>query len=128
MKRKPADLTILKSLEADATRVETEIVDVFSHKDDYICDLENTPFHLAVLDLYSPSDADRPNLEQLVEFVDNAKSPPPPPTNKLDDLGTKIPKKIYISYTWISSRNLVLLHLKMSTRVKLHITFWTRRI
>ena len=63
-KSKPADLAILKSLAADSTNVEQEIVDVFSQKDDYIDDFEFTPIHTAVLDLYQSTDAERPTLEQ----------------------------------------------------------------
>ena len=62
--RKPADLAILRSLGADATHVEHEIVEVFSKKDDYISDFEFTPIHIAVLDLYDPTDLERPTLEQ----------------------------------------------------------------
>ena len=61
---KPADLAILKSLGADSTHVEQEIVEVFSQKDDYISDFEFTPIHIAVLDLYKPTDLERPTLEQ----------------------------------------------------------------
>ncbi|KAF3491416.1 Ankyrin repeat protein [Arthroderma uncinatum] len=75
--RKPADLAILKSLGVDAGRVEEEIVQVFSKKDDYISDFEFTPIHIAVLDLYDPTDRERPSLEELIEFVDNANNAPP---------------------------------------------------
>lgn len=61
---KPADLAILKSLPVDATQVEKEIVEAFSRKDDYISDFEFTPIHVAVLDLYDPTDHERPTLEQ----------------------------------------------------------------
>ena len=61
---KPADLAILKSLAVDATKVEQEIVEVFSQKDDYISDFEFTPIHVAVLDIYDPTDLERPTLEQ----------------------------------------------------------------
>ena len=61
---KPADLAILKSLGADSTHVEQEIMEVFSQKDDYIDDFEFTPIHIAVLDLYKPTDMERPTLEQ----------------------------------------------------------------
>lgn len=61
---KPADLAILKSLGADSTRVEQEIVEVFSQKDDYISDFDFTPIHIAVLDIYKPTDLERPTLEQ----------------------------------------------------------------
>ena len=63
-KSKPADLAILKSLGADSTRVEQEIVEVFSQKDDYISDFEFTPIHIAVLDIYKPTDMERPTLER----------------------------------------------------------------
>lgn len=61
---KPADLAILKSLGADATYLEQEIVEVFSRKDDYIGDFDFTPIHIAVLELYHPMDRERPSLEQ----------------------------------------------------------------
>lgn len=74
--RKPADLAILKSLGADSTDVERDIVEVFSQKDDYISDFEFTPIHIAVLDIYKPTDLERPTLEQLIEFVDDANNAP----------------------------------------------------
>lgn len=43
---------------------EQEIVEVFSKKDDYIADFEFSPIHIAVLDLYDPTDLERPPLEQ----------------------------------------------------------------
>lgn len=61
---KPADLAILRSLGADSTQVEQDIVEVFSQKDDYIDDFEFTPIHIAVLDMYKPTDSERPTLEQ----------------------------------------------------------------
>ena len=61
---KPADLAILKSLGADSTHVEHDIVEVFSQKDDYVSDFEFTPIHIAVLDIYKPTDVERPTLEQ----------------------------------------------------------------
>lgn len=61
---KPADLAILKSLGADSTQVEQDIVEVFSQKDDYISDFEFTPIHIAVLSIYKPTDVERPTLEQ----------------------------------------------------------------
>ncbi|GIC84283.1 uncharacterized protein Aud_000097 [Aspergillus udagawae] len=75
--RKPVDLAILKSLTADATEVEKEIVRVFAKNDDYLEDFEFTPIHIAVLDLYDASDPERPKLEDLIEFVDNANNAPP---------------------------------------------------
>lgn len=62
--RKPADLAILKSLGADATQTEREIVEVFSQQDDYTNDFEFTPIHIAVLEIYDPSDRERPTLEK----------------------------------------------------------------
>ena len=64
MKSKPADLAILKSLGADATHIEQEIVEIFSQKDDYTSDFEFTPIHVAVLEIYQPTDLERPTLEQ----------------------------------------------------------------
>ena len=61
---KPADLAILKSLGAESTHLEQEIVEVFSQKDDYISDFEFTPIHIAVLDIYKPTDPERPTLER----------------------------------------------------------------
>lgn len=60
---KPADLAILKSFAVGATHLEQEIVDVFAQKDDYVSDFEFTPIHIAVLNIYDPSDSDRPTLE-----------------------------------------------------------------
>ncbi|KAL8941076.1 MAG: hypothetical protein Q9211_001978, partial [Gyalolechia sp. 1 TL-2023] len=74
--RKPADLAILKSLGADSTHVEQDIVEVFSRKDDYLSDFEFTPIHIATLELYDPTDAERPSLEQLIELLDNANNAP----------------------------------------------------
>ena len=62
--RKPADLAILKSLAADAIHIEREIVEVFSQKDDYIDDFDFTPIHIAVLEIYKPTDRERPTLQQ----------------------------------------------------------------
>ena len=75
--RKPADLALLKSFGADATRVEEEIVEVFSKKDDYISDFEFTPIHIATLNLYDSEDRERPTLPQLIAFVDDANNAPP---------------------------------------------------
>ena len=61
---KPADLAILKSIAADATHVEQEIISIFSQKDDYIRDFDFTPIHIAVLNLYDPTDRERPSLEE----------------------------------------------------------------
>lgn len=74
--RKPVDLAFLKSRGADATKLEKDIVQVFSKDDDYIDDYEFTPIHIAVLDLYQPTDTERPTLEQLIEFVDDANNAP----------------------------------------------------
>ncbi|KAH8700369.1 ankyrin repeat protein [Talaromyces proteolyticus] len=74
--RKPVDLAFLKSRGADATKLEKDIVQVFSKDDDYIDDYEFTPIHIAVLDLYEPTDTERPTLERLIEFVDNANNAP----------------------------------------------------
>lgn len=64
MKSKPADLAILKALAVHATHMEQEIVKVFSKRGDYISDFGFTPIHIAVLDLYDPTDLERPTLEQ----------------------------------------------------------------
>lgn len=61
---KPADLAILKSMGADATHIEQNIVEVFSQRDDYTSDFEFTPIHIAVLEIYDSSDWERPTLEQ----------------------------------------------------------------
>lgn len=62
--RTPADLAILKSFAVGATHVEQEIVQIFSQKDDAIDDFEFTPIHIAVLNIYDPTDAERPTLER----------------------------------------------------------------
>ncbi|KAK2763220.1 hypothetical protein FQN54_009856 [Arachnomyces sp. PD_36] len=74
--RKPVDLAFLKSLGADASQNEKDVVQVFSKEDDYIDDYEFTPIHVAVLDLYDPDDMERPTLEQLIDFVDHANNAP----------------------------------------------------
>lgn len=76
LNRKPVDLAFLKAISADATQVEKDLVQVFSKEDDYIDDYEFTSIHIAVLGLYSSSDTERPTLEQLIEFVDNANNAP----------------------------------------------------
>ncbi|KAJ9484900.1 hypothetical protein VN97_g8472 [Penicillium thymicola] len=75
--RKPVNLAFLKSIGADATQVEKDIVEVFSREDDYIDDYEFTPIHNAVLDLYKHSDPERPTLQQIIDFADNANNAPP---------------------------------------------------
>lgn len=62
--RKPADLALLKSIGADATHIEKEILNVFSKEDDYTVDFEFTPIHIAVLEIYDSSDRERPSLEK----------------------------------------------------------------
>jgi ankyrin repeat protein len=52
-------------------------VRIFAKDDDYLEDFEFTPIHIAVLDLYDASDSERPKLEDLIEFVDNANNAPP---------------------------------------------------
>ncbi|PGH34569.1 hypothetical protein GX50_02652 [[Emmonsia] crescens] len=74
--RKPVDFAFLKSVGADATETEKDIVQVFSKQDDYIDDYEFTPIHIAVLDLYDPDDSERPTLEELIDFVDHANNAP----------------------------------------------------
>ncbi|KKY27076.1 putative ankyrin repeat protein [Phaeomoniella chlamydospora] len=70
--RRPVDLAILKSFAAQATKVEKEIVRVLSKEEDFLIDFEFTPIHIAVLDLYDPTDSERPGLEELIDFVDDA--------------------------------------------------------
>ncbi|KAK3687880.1 ankyrin repeat protein [Podospora appendiculata] len=74
--RTPFDLVIMKSLAADATDVEKDIVEAFSNSDDYTSDFEFTPIHIAVLDLYEPTDTKRSSLEQLIELLDDANNAP----------------------------------------------------
>ncbi|KAF2475797.1 ankyrin [Lindgomyces ingoldianus] len=74
--RKPADLAILKSIGQDATQVEHDIVEVFSQKDGFLSDFDFTPIHIAVLELYSASDSERPSLESLIQLVDDANNAP----------------------------------------------------
>ncbi len=63
-KSKPADFAILKSFAVGATQVERAIVEMFSQKDDYISDFDFTPIHIAVLNIYDPTDFERPTLER----------------------------------------------------------------
>ncbi|WEW57464.1 hypothetical protein PRK78_002931 [Emydomyces testavorans] len=74
--RKPVDLAILKSLTAGGTKIEKEIARILNY-DDYLTDFEFTPVHIAVLDLYDPSDSERPDLGQLIEFIDIANNASP---------------------------------------------------
>ncbi|KAF2203950.1 ankyrin [Delitschia confertaspora ATCC 74209] len=74
--RKPADLAILKSIGHDATQVEHDIVEVFSKKDDFLSDFEFTPIHIAVLEMYPPTDPERPTLQELIRLVDDANNAP----------------------------------------------------
>ncbi|KAL4793748.1 ankyrin repeat-containing domain protein [Aspergillus venezuelensis] len=75
--RKPVDLAFLKSVGVDATQDDRDIVRLFSREDDFTLDYEFTPIHIAVLEQYDPDDAERPTLEQLIDFVDNANNAPP---------------------------------------------------
>ncbi|KAL4957555.1 ankyrin repeat protein [Aspergillus filifer] len=75
--RKPVDLAFLKSVGVDATQDDKDIVQLFSKEDDFTLDYEFTPIHIAVLEQYDPDDAERPTLEQLIDFVDNANNAPP---------------------------------------------------
>jgi ankyrin repeat protein len=71
------DLAFLKSISAEASQIEKDIVKVISKDDDYIDSYEFTPIHIAVLDLYDPLDTERPTLEQLIRFVDTANNVSP---------------------------------------------------
>ena len=62
--RKPADLAFLNSLVSGAGQIEHEIEEAFAEKDDYLSDFAFTPIHVAALDLYDPSDRERPSLQQ----------------------------------------------------------------
>ncbi|KAL4963682.1 ankyrin repeat protein [Aspergillus stella-maris] len=74
--RKPVDLAFLKSVGVDGTQVEKDIVQIFSKEDDCTADYDFTPIHIAVLELYDPTDNERPTLEQLIDFVDTANNAP----------------------------------------------------
>lgn len=74
---KPVDFAILKSLAANSTPIEKEILRALSREQDVLSDFEFTPIHIAVLDLYSSNDTERPSLTQLIDFVDNANNAPP---------------------------------------------------
>lgn len=74
--RRPADLAILNSLLTGASEDELEINRVFARKDDYLSDFDFTPLHIAVLNLYEPSDNERPTLEKLLELVDDLNNEP----------------------------------------------------
>lgn len=70
------DLAILKSFTADASETEHEVVRALGKPEDYLDDFDFTPMHIAVLGLYDPTDAERPSLEQLIDFVDTANNAP----------------------------------------------------
>ena len=50
---------------------------VLSNQDDFLIDFEFSPIQIAVLDLYDPSDSERPSLEKLIDFVDEANNAEP---------------------------------------------------
>ena len=54
----------MNSLLSGATQVERDINHAFAQKDDYLSGFDFTPIHIAVLDLYEPSDNERPSLEE----------------------------------------------------------------
>ena len=62
--RKAADLAILKSISQDATDEERKMVEVFSEEDDFVCDFDFTPIHVAALNMYPSGDHERPTLSQ----------------------------------------------------------------
>lgn len=70
------DLAILKSFTSGASAIEREIVRTLGKPEDYLDDFEFTPMHIAVLGLYEPTDPERPNLEELIDFVDMANNAP----------------------------------------------------
>src|SRR5271156_3630731 len=63
--RKRGDLALLKMLATQATKVEKEIVQILSKQDDFLIEFEFSAIQIAVLDLYDPSDSERPSLEKL---------------------------------------------------------------
>jgi hypothetical protein len=64
--RTPADFAVWKSLGKGATDNEKKLVELFGEKDNVLLDFEFTPIHMAVLNLYSHEDRERPSLEQYV--------------------------------------------------------------
>jgi ankyrin repeat protein len=52
-------------------------VQILSKQDDFLIEFEFTPIQIAVLDLYGPSDSERPSLEKLIDFVDEANNAEP---------------------------------------------------
>lgn len=60
---------MLKSIGKDATENEKKLVALFGDQDDVLADFEFTPIHVAVLDLYSPEDRERPSIEKYVHTL-----------------------------------------------------------
>ena len=67
--RTPADLAVLKFLGQDSTRVEKDILDVFTSRDDCLGDFDFNPIHIAVLEMYDAEDTERPSLEEYVHWI-----------------------------------------------------------
>ncbi|KAI0531921.1 ankyrin [Xylaria digitata] len=74
--RTPADFAVLKSIGKDATKNEEKLVELFGEKDNVLADFDFTPIHIAVLDLYSHDDRERPSLEELIQLTDEANNAP----------------------------------------------------
>ncbi|CAG9946812.1 unnamed protein product, partial [Clonostachys rosea f. rosea IK726] len=74
--RTPADFAVWKSLGKGATDNEKKLVELFGEKDNVLLDFEFTPIHMAVLNLYSHEDRERPSLEQLIQLTDEANNAP----------------------------------------------------
>ncbi|KAF2972708.1 hypothetical protein GQX73_g864 [Xylaria multiplex] len=74
--RTPADFAVLKSIGKDATKNEEKLVELFGEKDNVLADFDFTPIHIAVLDLYSHDDRERPSLKELIQLTDDANNAP----------------------------------------------------
>ncbi|KAI1177125.1 ankyrin [Nemania sp. FL0916] len=74
--RVPADFAVLKSIGKDASENEKMLLEVFGEKDSVLTDFDFTPIHIAVLNLYSHNDRERPSLEELIHLTDEANNAP----------------------------------------------------
>jgi ankyrin repeat protein len=67
----------LRALAIDSTDIQKQIMEAFPSIDYYMSDFGFSPIHIAVLGLYEPEDSTRPNLQELIDFIDDANNAPP---------------------------------------------------
>lgn len=56
----------------DASETEKQVASMFPNADDFKSDFDLSPVHVAVLDLYDSSEKEKPELAELLDFVDEA--------------------------------------------------------